>query len=159
MSPTESVKISPVTSQLSRKMNSILPNRPSRAAFHSNDLAGTTSSSIHSNNVHESHVQEIFLFSNERERIKSFEGWPVPFLNASTMAAAGFYYLKREDIVRCAFCGVEVGSWVEGDDPMQDHERWAPSCRFVRKLPVGNIPVSTDLANSNTTDVSKENGN
>lgn len=91
--------------------------------------------------MHKSHVQDLFSYFDEGERLTSFEGWPVTFLSARTMAAAGFYFLKREDIVRCAFCGVEVGSWVEGDDPMQDHERWSPSCRFVRKIPVGNIPI------------------
>lgn len=94
-------------------------------------------STIHrTDSVHESHSQELLLFYNESDRLDSFAGWPVTFLSANMMASAGFYYLKREDIVRCAFCGVEIGSWVDGDDPMRDHERWAPSCRFVRKLPI-----------------------
>lgn len=97
-------------------------------------------------------------FNYERERLKSFEDWPVSFLSSDAMAAAGFYYLKREDVVRCAFCGVEVGCWVEGDDPMQDHERWSPSCRFVRKLPVGNVPILITNANNNAPDVPRENG-
>lgn len=91
-------------------------------------------------------------FHCERERLKSFENWPVSFLCPSIMAAAGFYFLKREDIVRCAFCGVEIGHWVTGDNPLHDHERWSPSCGFVRKLPVGNVPIST---NNND---SKDNG-
>ncbi|KAL1131906.1 hypothetical protein AAG570_011517 [Ranatra chinensis] len=58
------------------------------------------------------------------------------------MAAAGFYYLKRGDVVRCIFCGVEVGQWVDGDDPMVDHRKWSPACKFVRSPnSVGNIPI------------------
>jgi len=43
-------------------------------------------------------------------------------------------------VVRCAFCGVEVGHWVEGDDAFKDHQRWSPSCEFVMGF-VGNIPA------------------
>ena len=43
-------------------------------------------------------------------------------------------------MVRCAFCGVEVGQW-EGDDAFKDHQRWSPSCAFVKGLFVGNIPA------------------
>jgi len=160
-----SVESSPLISQSAEqlsKMNTILANGHSRA-FHRNDLAGpSASSSIHSNGIHGLNVPEDTpLFHYERERLKSFENWPVSFLSPSVMAAAGFYFLKREDVVRCAFCGVEVGCWVEGDDPMHDHERWSPSCRFVRKLPVGNVPITsgtTNNANNNARDAPKENG-
>jgi hypothetical protein len=60
------------------------------------------------------------------------------------MAAAGFYYMNEGDVVQCAFCGVEVGRWEEGDDPFTDHQRWAPSCGFIRGLPVGNVPIKSD---------------
>ncbi|XP_046670435.1 death-associated inhibitor of apoptosis 1 isoform X2 [Homalodisca vitripennis] len=156
MSPNNSVESSiPLQTTESRtRMNTILSSR----AFHRPDLSESGSSSIHSNGIHQLNIQEDTpRFNYERERLKSFEGWPVPFLSSSAMAAAGFYFLKREDVVRCAFCGVEVGCWVEGDDPMQDHERWSPSCRFVRKLPVGNVPLNATNANNNR-DISKENG-
>jgi E3 ubiquitin-protein ligase XIAP len=68
----------------------------------------------------------------------------VPFMDAHRLSAAGFYYINQGDVVRCVFCGVEVGYWEEGDDPLRDHQRWAPSCGFVRGLQVGNIPISRD---------------
>ncbi|XP_075226324.1 death-associated inhibitor of apoptosis 1-like isoform X2 [Lycorma delicatula] len=95
-------------------------------------------------------------FNREVERLKTFEGWRVPFLSAGQMAAAGFYYTKRDDVVRCAFCGVEVGSWEEGDNPMHDHQRWSPACRFLRKLPVGNVPISSD--NGTTEHLARDTG-
>lgn len=143
-----------------QNMNSILSNSPSRR-FISTDASETSAStSIPSSIINGLDITgDIPQFNYEKERLKSFDGWPVSFLSPSSMASAGFYYMKREDIVRCAFCGVEVGCWVEGDNPMQDHERWSPSCRFVKKMPVGNIPISGDhLGPSNSTDVPKDNG-
>ena len=32
------------------------------------------------------------------------------------------------------FCQVELGQWEEGDNPMIEHNRWAPSCPFVRAV-------------------------
>lgn len=114
------------------------PSSGSSRTFCQSDLNRPTISSTHSNNVNELCIPEVIpQFFHEKERLNSFEGWPIHFLSPSSMVAAGFYYLKREDIVKCAFCGIEVGCWVEGDDPMQDHERWSPSCKFIRKLSDG----------------------
>lgn len=65
------------------------------------------------------------------ERLKTFVDWPVPFLSPEILAANGFYYLGRGDEVRCAFCKVEIMGWVEGDDPVKDHHKWAPKCPFL----------------------------
>ncbi|XP_054260293.1 death-associated inhibitor of apoptosis 1-like [Macrosteles quadrilineatus] len=86
-------------------------------------------------------MSDTLRFRYETERLNSFVNWPVSFLNPSSMATSGFYYFQREDVVRCAFCGVEIGSWVEGDDPTLDHKRWSPSCKFVQNMPCGNVPV------------------
>lgn len=110
------------------------------------ELPKMTTSLIHnSGGVQESYSHEIFLFCNESDRINSFAEWPVTFLSPRLMASAGFYYLKIEDIVRCAFCRVQIGSWVPGDDPLRDHKRWAPSCRFVRKIPLGNVLANNSI--------------
>jgi len=55
------------------------------------------------------------------------------------------FITQTSDIVCCAACGVEIGYWLKEDDPFQEHERWSPSCGFIRGLFVGNIPIgSTD---------------
>jgi hypothetical protein len=51
-------------------------------------------------------------------------------MDKNRLAAAGFYYTGRGDIVRCAFCGVEVGWWQEGDSQFDNHKRFSPSCGF-----------------------------
>jgi len=57
-------------------------------------------------------------------------------------ARLDYVMLNRGDVVRCAFCKVEVRQRV-GDDAFKDHQRWSPSCAFVKKLFVGNIPAPT----------------
>lgn len=59
------------------------------------------------------------------------------------MAAAGFYYPGysydvcdckasfRTDTVRCAFCGIMLRDWKAGDNPVAEHKKWSPSCKFV----------------------------
>jgi hypothetical protein len=62
-------------------------------------------------------------------------------MDKNRLAAARFYYTSRGDIVRCGFCGVEVGWWQEGDSPFDVHNHFSPSCGFVKALVVGNIPI------------------
>jgi hypothetical protein len=57
-----------------------------------------------------------FKLKSEVDRRKTFKYWRVPFMDVNQLAAAGFFFTNRGDVVRCAFCGVEVGHWVEGND-------------------------------------------
>ncbi|XP_013192085.1 death-associated inhibitor of apoptosis 1 isoform X2 [Amyelois transitella] len=84
----------------------------------------------------------------EDERLKTFVNWPVPFLSPLKLARNGFYYLGKNDEVRCAFCKVEIMRWMEGDDPAKDHQRWAPQCPLLRKqASAGNVLGSTTSTN------------
>lgn len=129
----------PIEERAKRTMNSGLQQNGISRAFTHPDLPETSSSALQSNGL--TGLIDTAQFNRELERLKTFERWPVSFLSPSIMAAAGFYYLNRDDVVKCAFCGVEVGCWVEGDNPKQDHQRWSPSCSFVRNLPTGNVPI------------------
>ncbi|KAG7201967.1 hypothetical protein KM043_004667 [Ampulex compressa] len=80
----------------------------------------------------------------ESARLQSFENWPVPFMEPEKLAAAGFYYIGEGDKVRCFECHVEISQWIEGDNPMVDHQRWSGRCRFIRKIPCGNVPIGVD---------------
>jgi len=40
-------------------------------------------------------------------------------MDANELAAAGFYFTNWSDVVRCAFCGVQVGRSEEGDDALK----------------------------------------
>jgi hypothetical protein len=39
------------------------------------------------------------------------------------MAAAGFYFTNKRDVVCCAFCAVEIGQWEKTDNPITEHQR------------------------------------
>lgn len=80
----------------------------------------------------------------ENARLESFKNWPAPYIEPAKLAAAGFYFTGEDDKVRCFECEVEVCRWVEGDDPMVDHQRWSGRCRFIRRLPCGNVPIGVD---------------
>jgi len=70
---------------------------------------------------------------SEVDRRKIFETWRVPFIDANQMAAAGFYFTNESDVVRWVFfCGVEIGYWRDGDIALKEHQRWIPSCGFVK---------------------------
>jgi len=59
----------------------------------------------------------------EADSRKTYDEWPVPFMDKNQLAAAGFYLTNWGDVVRCAFCGVVVSYWKEGDDAFIDHQR------------------------------------
>ncbi|XP_033210530.1 baculoviral IAP repeat-containing protein 3-like isoform X1 [Belonocnema kinseyi] len=80
----------------------------------------------------------------ETVRLQSFENWPLSYMDPSKLAAAGFYYTGESDKVKCFECQVEIRQWLEGDDPMVDHQRWSGRCRFIRKISCGNVPIGVD---------------
>ncbi|XP_043669528.1 E3 ubiquitin-protein ligase XIAP-like isoform X1 [Vespula pensylvanica] len=82
----------------------------------------------------------------EAIRLKSFQNWPVSFIEPRILAAAGFYYMGKTDRVKCFECETEIYKWEKGDIPMIDHERSSPNCRFVRNIPCGNVPIDVDSA-------------
>ena len=82
---------------------------------------------------------------SEADRLKTREDWHVPFMDENHLTVAGFCFTNWGDVVRCAFCGVEVGYLKEGDDAFIDHQRWSPSCGFMKGLFVGNIPIDLDI--------------
>jgi len=82
---------------------------------------------------------------DENIRLSTFEKWPLSFLSKNTLAENGFYYKGEEDHVICIFCGVEIGFWEEGDDPVSEHKKYSPNCPIfqpqtdakLRKAPIG----------------------
>lgn len=80
----------------------------------------------------------------EMARLQSFDNWPLRYMDPRELAKAGFYYMGEDDKVRCFECNVEICQWLEGDDPMVDHQRWSGRCRFIRKIPCGNVPLGVD---------------
>ncbi|KAF5295949.1 hypothetical protein FQA39_LY12721 [Lamprigera yunnana] len=80
----------------------------------------------------------------EADRLSTFTNWPCRFMDPSSLARAGFYYVNKNDIVRCAFCSIEIGQWENGDNAMNDHRKWSDRCPFVTGSNCGNVPIETD---------------
>lgn len=83
-------------------------------------------------------------YASEEDRIYSFARWPVPYISPKALAAAGFFYTGKNDIVQCFECGIKIDRWMEGDKPMAEHQRFEAFCRFTRKISCGNIPLGVD---------------
>ncbi|XP_044019466.1 death-associated inhibitor of apoptosis 1-like [Aphidius gifuensis] len=85
---------------------------------------------------------ERLLYRVESNRRESFETWPLAhLLDIFELASAGFYYTGVGNFVCCFECGVKINDWTSGDNPWLEHHRNKPSCRFVRRIPCGNVPV------------------
>jgi hypothetical protein len=85
----------------------------------------------------------------EANRIKTFENWNSKFIDKHQLALFGFFYYGPSDMVKCYFCGVEIGMWEEGDDVLTDHMRWSPSCSLIRRNRTNNVPVNEAFLNEN----------
>ncbi|XP_029177499.1 E3 ubiquitin-protein ligase XIAP-like [Nylanderia fulva] len=76
-----------------------------------------------------------------KSRIRSFEKWPKASINPVPLAAAGFYYTGKSDIVCCFECKLHLHNWQNNDDPMLKHRQWSKACRFVCNIPCGNVSL------------------
>lgn len=79
---------------------------------------------------------------SQRNRLLSYINWPCTFVTADALAEQGFFYTQKSDIVRCAFCGLELGKWEAGDVPAADHRTWSPHCPLIRGVECGNVCMS-----------------
>ncbi|KAK7808329.1 hypothetical protein U0070_002700 [Myodes glareolus] len=60
-------------------------------------------------------------------RMRTFLYWPssVP-VEPELLASAGFYYMDRNDDVKCFCCDGGLRCWESGDDPWVEHAKWFP---------------------------------
>lgn len=74
------------------------------------------------------------IMINEKSRYHSFSfDWPhkETFLNINILAKSGLYFTGRNDRVVCAFCNLNLRDWEKGDDPIQEHLKYSPRCKFL----------------------------
>jgi len=81
----------------------------------------------------------------EANRLKTFKNRNFGNLDQSTFALLGFYYYGPVDLVKCYFCGIEIGMWEEGDDILAQHMKWSPSCTLICRNVTNNVPINEDL--------------
>ncbi|XP_036180474.1 baculoviral IAP repeat-containing protein 2 isoform X1 [Myotis myotis] len=68
-------------------------------------------------------------------RLRTFMCWPsnVP-VQPEQLASAGFYYVGRNDDVKCFCCDGGLRCWESGDDPWVEHAKWFPRCEFLIRM-------------------------
>ncbi|XP_053564555.1 baculoviral IAP repeat-containing protein 2 [Bombina bombina] len=68
-------------------------------------------------------------------RLKTFVSWPsrIPVL-PKQLADAGFYYVGRNDDVKCFCCDGGLRCWESGDDPWVEHAKWFPRCEYLLRI-------------------------
>ncbi|XP_036282080.1 baculoviral IAP repeat-containing protein 2 isoform X2 [Pipistrellus kuhlii] len=68
-------------------------------------------------------------------RLRTFMYWPshVP-VQPEQLASAGFYYVGRNDDVKCFCCDGGLRCWESGDDPWIEHAKWFPRCEFLIRM-------------------------
>uniref|UniRef100_A0A8C7ZQ89 Baculoviral IAP repeat containing 2 n=1 Tax=Oryzias sinensis TaxID=183150 RepID=A0A8C7ZQ89_9TELE len=66
------------------------------------------------------------------DRRLTFVNWPsrIP-VRPEQLAKAGFYYVGRNDDVKCFCCDGGLRCWESGDDPWVEHAKWFPRCEYL----------------------------
>lgn len=82
--------------------------------------------------------------NRESCRLDTFHNWTFPNINVNTLAKYGFYCLGFRDVVKCAFCHVEIGFWLPEDDIITRHTRFSTNCCLLGNCPrINNIPIGS----------------
>jgi len=87
------------------------------------------------------------IYCNENERLKTFENWPLVFIEKEILAKTGFFFTGDDDKVKCYFCEVEIGRWESTDNPISEHQRWSPNCPLLRRRTTNNVPIDAESLN------------
>jgi hypothetical protein len=80
-------------------------------------------------------------YNYEINRLESFNNWTKRYIDKNILALLGFYYYGPDDMVKCHFCNVEICMWEDGDDVLNDHIKWSPTCNFIRRNITNNRPI------------------
>lgn len=97
---------------------------------------------MHSTNTKDKFRRPVLDLTLEADRLTTFNHWNNNYVTPESLAKAGFFSKYSTDVVTCAFCGVEIGNWEEGDEPFEDHRKWSPTCRFITEQTTAEIARS-----------------
>ncbi|NXR05971.1 BIR protein, partial [Semnornis frantzii] len=73
-------------------------------------------------------------------RVKTFTNWPTRIpVQPEQLADAGFYYVGRNDDVKCFCCDGGLRCWESGDNPWIEHAKWFPRCEYLLRVKGGEF--------------------
>ncbi|CAM4677102.1 unnamed protein product [Leuciscus chuanchicus] len=83
-------------------------------------------------NVPLSSLSNVSAMQQCEERSLTFVNWPSRItVRPDQLAKAGFYYVGRNDDVKCFCCDGGLRCWESGDDPWVEHAKWFPRCEYL----------------------------
>ncbi|XP_012229106.2 death-associated inhibitor of apoptosis 1 [Linepithema humile] len=83
-------------------------------------------------------------YTSYTERLQSFQSWPKEkSQKKEDMAAAGFFYSGVSDRTFCYYCGIGLINWEPSDNPINEHNKWASECPFIKSKKVQTKRQST----------------
>lgn len=78
------------------------------------------------------HITSSSDLASQHHRLTTFVDWPHDHpIHPCDLSAAGFYYLGKNDSVRCFKCDISLHNWDPDDTPWGEHKRWSPQCPLV----------------------------
>ncbi|XP_053389383.1 baculoviral IAP repeat-containing protein 2-like [Mercenaria mercenaria] len=89
-------------------------------------------------------------------RVASFKTFPRrDIFPAVQMASAGLYFTGDSDLCRCFTCGCGLYEWCAGDDPYEEHAKYAPNCAYIIELKGRYFTTATQDRRRNGTNVNE----
>lgn len=78
----------------------------------------------------------------ETDRRKSFvdNNWS-SHIQYIELAQLGFYFTKKPDSVKCAFCYLDLSEFEPNDEPLKEHLKFSPNCPLLRRRETYNEPL------------------
>ncbi|KAH9504925.1 hypothetical protein Btru_061076 [Bulinus truncatus] len=94
------------------------------------------------------------------QRLQSYANWLSNNIHTPIqLAEGGFFYAGYSDCVRCFCCGLGLRSWKPGDDIYVEHERYRPTCSFLRQHLLSNTSLWQQRDHVTRSDNSNVNAN
>ncbi|KYN06941.1 PREDICTED: baculoviral IAP repeat-containing protein 7-A-like [Cyphomyrmex costatus] len=91
-------------------------------------------------------------YASYERRLRSFETSTSDMIceKKEELAKAGFFYLSGlfgpSDQTMCFYCGKCLRSWEKKDDPVEEHVKWYPHCKFIKKVFAKRLEEKDDRA-------------
>ncbi|KAG9466205.1 hypothetical protein GDO78_017041 [Eleutherodactylus coqui] len=73
-------------------------------------------------------------YTKELHRLASFAPFSNTSVSSYSLAKAGFYYTGEGDSVTCFTCGLLLNNWKAGDNAVEKHKTFYPTCSFIAAL-------------------------
>ncbi|PIK61630.1 Xiap protein [Apostichopus japonicus] len=111
-----------------RKYHQIVLSKDESRAETKTPIKAKRDDPMHATAKHKEYVRE-------NQRMESFSTWPeCHFIKPIALAKAGFFKSGEKDEVTCFYCGVGLGYWEPGDDPLEEHGKGNSSCKWLKLL-------------------------